>query len=78
MPEYEPVALSKRAGEDALRALIPSLTEKGVEFVVGGFEFCAAIEPGGLFGVELVEPIKGRERASATIATTGRERRQGA
>jgi NAD(P)-dependent dehydrogenase (short-subunit alcohol dehydrogenase family) len=34
MPEYEPVALSKRAGEDALRALIPSLTEKGVEFVV--------------------------------------------
>jgi NAD(P)-dependent dehydrogenase (short-subunit alcohol dehydrogenase family) len=34
MPEYEPVALSKRAGEDALRALIPSLTEKGIEFVV--------------------------------------------
>ena len=34
MPEYEPVALSKRAGEDELRALIPSLTEKGVEFVV--------------------------------------------
>ena len=34
MPEYEPVALSKRAGEDALRALIPSLTDKGIEFVV--------------------------------------------
>ncbi len=34
MPEYEPVALSKRAGEDALRGLIPSLTEQGVEFVV--------------------------------------------
>lgn len=34
MPEYEAVALSKRAGEDALRELIPSLTEKGVEFVV--------------------------------------------
>ncbi|MFJ6652257.1 SDR family oxidoreductase [Microbacterium sp. NPDC091313] len=34
MPEYEPVALSKRAGEDALRALIPELDEKGVEFVV--------------------------------------------
>jgi NAD(P)-dependent dehydrogenase (short-subunit alcohol dehydrogenase family) len=34
MPEYEAVAHSKRAGEDALRALIPSLTEKGVEFVV--------------------------------------------
>ena len=34
MPEYEPVALSKRAGEDALRELIPSLEEKGVEFVV--------------------------------------------
>ncbi|MFP3465371.1 SDR family oxidoreductase [Leifsonia sp. SIMBA_070] len=34
MPEYEAVALSKRAGEDALRALLPTLAEKGVEFVV--------------------------------------------
>ncbi len=34
MPEYEPVARSKRAGEDALRERIPALTEKGVEFVV--------------------------------------------
>jgi NAD(P)-dependent dehydrogenase (short-subunit alcohol dehydrogenase family) len=34
MPEYEPVALSKRAGEDALRERIPTLAEKGVEFVV--------------------------------------------
>jgi NAD(P)-dependent dehydrogenase (short-subunit alcohol dehydrogenase family) len=34
MPEYVPVALSKRAGEDALRDLIPSLAEKGIEFVV--------------------------------------------
>ncbi|MEI3866601.1 SDR family oxidoreductase [Microbacterium sp. CCNWLW134] len=34
MPEYEPVALSKRAGEDALRERIPMLSERGVEFVV--------------------------------------------
>ncbi|MFJ6679317.1 SDR family oxidoreductase [Microbacterium sp. NPDC091382] len=34
MPEYEPVARSKRAGEDALRERIPALTDKGVEFVV--------------------------------------------
>jgi NAD(P)-dependent dehydrogenase (short-subunit alcohol dehydrogenase family) len=34
MPEYEPVARSKRAGEDALRALIPELEERGIEFVV--------------------------------------------
>jgi NAD(P)-dependent dehydrogenase (short-subunit alcohol dehydrogenase family) len=34
MPEYLPVALSKRAGEDALRDLIPMLDEKGVGFVV--------------------------------------------
>lgn len=34
MPEYEAVAQSKRAGEDALRELIPSLTERGIEFVV--------------------------------------------
>ncbi|GAB2836814.1 SDR family oxidoreductase [Microbacterium insulae] len=34
MPEYEPVALSKRAGEDALREMIPALAERGIEFVV--------------------------------------------
>lgn len=34
MPEYEAVASSKRAGEDALLALVPDLTERGVEFVV--------------------------------------------
>ncbi|WP_396658492.1 SDR family oxidoreductase [Microbacterium sp.] len=34
MPEYEPVALSKRAGEDALRDLIPELESRGVGFVV--------------------------------------------
>jgi len=34
MPEYEPVARSKRAGEDALRALIPELDAAGIGFVV--------------------------------------------
>ena len=34
MPEYEPVALSKRAGEDALRELIPSIEAQGIGFVV--------------------------------------------
>lgn len=34
MPEYVPVALSKRAGEDALRAMIPELEADGIEFVV--------------------------------------------
>lgn len=34
MPEYLPVALSKRAGEDALRAMIPQLERLGIEFVV--------------------------------------------
>ena len=34
MPEYLPVALSKRAGEDALRASIPTLDAAGIEFVV--------------------------------------------
>lgn len=33
MPEYLPVARSKRAGEDALRALIPQLDAAGIEFV---------------------------------------------
>lgn len=34
MPSYLPVALSKRAGEDALRARVSELTAKGVGFVV--------------------------------------------
>ncbi|QEV99976.1 SDR family NAD(P)-dependent oxidoreductase [Microbacterium caowuchunii] len=34
MPEYEPVARSKRAGEDALRELIPELTERGIGLTV--------------------------------------------
>jgi NAD(P)-dependent dehydrogenase (short-subunit alcohol dehydrogenase family) len=34
MPEYLPVALSKRAGEDALRDRIPRLDEAGIDFVV--------------------------------------------
>lgn len=34
MAEYDVVAQSKRAGEDALRERIPALTERGIEFVV--------------------------------------------
>lgn len=34
MPEYESVALSKRAGEDALRELLPELDARGIGFVV--------------------------------------------
>jgi NAD(P)-dependent dehydrogenase (short-subunit alcohol dehydrogenase family) len=34
MPEYVPVALSKRAGEDALRDMIPALEERGIGFTV--------------------------------------------
>ncbi len=34
MPEYEPVARSKRAGEDALRERLPQLEAAGIEFVV--------------------------------------------
>ena len=34
MPEYEAVALSKRAGEDALRERVPELESRGIDFVV--------------------------------------------
>ena len=34
MPEYVPVALSKRAGEDELRAMIPELASRNIGFVV--------------------------------------------
>lgn len=33
-PMYEPVAASKKAGEDALRARIPALAEQGISLVV--------------------------------------------
>jgi NAD(P)-dependent dehydrogenase (short-subunit alcohol dehydrogenase family) len=33
-PEYEPVAASKKAGEDALRAMIPELSARGIRLVV--------------------------------------------
>ncbi|WP_415974130.1 SDR family oxidoreductase [Rhodococcus sp. 077-4] len=32
--EYEPIAASKRAGEDALREMIPELNSRGIELVV--------------------------------------------
>ncbi|MDQ3656601.1 MAG: SDR family oxidoreductase [Chloroflexota bacterium] len=34
LPEYEPVAASKKAGETALRAMIPDLTSAGVRLVI--------------------------------------------
>lgn len=34
MPEYEIVASSKKAGEDALRAILPMMTAAGVTFIV--------------------------------------------
>src|SRR5690606_23596491 len=34
MPEYEPVALSKRAGEDALLERVPLLKSRGIGFTV--------------------------------------------
>ena len=34
MPEYEPVALSKRAGEDALRGMNDQMKSLGIDFVV--------------------------------------------
>lgn len=32
--DYEPIAASKRAGEDALRAMIPELAERGIRLLV--------------------------------------------
>jgi len=34
MPQYKPVALSKRAGEDALRGLNDQMAREGIDFVV--------------------------------------------
>lgn len=67
MPEYEPVALSKRAGEDALRARIPELEAAGVSFVVVSGDMIEGTITATL--LERVNPgaIQGRREAAGKL-----------
>ena len=48
LAEYQSVAESKRAGEDALIAEIPALTEKGISLVVVSADMIDRLHPGAL------------------------------
>jgi NAD(P)-dependent dehydrogenase (short-subunit alcohol dehydrogenase family) len=69
LPAYEEVAKSQRAGEDALRAHIPKLAEKGIALVVvSGDAIAGTITP------KLLER-KSRVRMRITLRAQGRCRR---
>lgn len=67
MPEYEPVALSKRAGEDALRDRIPTLTSRGIEFVVVSGDMIEGTVTATLLNRLNPEAIEGRRSAAGRL-----------
>ena len=71
MPEYLPVALSKRAGEDALRALIPELEADGIEFVVVSGDMIEGTITATLLQRANPGAIEARKEAAGTLYNVG-------
>lgn len=71
MPEYLPVALSKRAGEDALRELIPSLEADGIEFVVVSGDMIEGTITATLLQRANPEAIESRRQAAGRLYNVG-------
>lgn len=71
MPEYEPVALSKRAGEDALRELIPVLAERGIDFVVVSGDMIEGTITATLLQRANPEAISARREAAGRLYNVG-------
>jgi NAD(P)-dependent dehydrogenase (short-subunit alcohol dehydrogenase family) len=71
MPEYLPVALSKRAGEDALRDLIPSLESQGIEFVVVSGDMIEGTITATLLQRANPEAIQARKDAAGRLYNVG-------
>lgn len=67
MPEYLPVALSKRAGEDALRELIPSLEADGIDFVVVSGDMIEGTITATLLQRANPDAIESRRRAAGRL-----------
>ncbi|CAQ01792.1 SDR family oxidoreductase [Clavibacter sepedonicus] len=67
MPEYEGVARSKRAGEDALRELLPELDERGIGFVVVSGDMIEGTITATLLGRMNPEAIQQRKEASGGL-----------
>lgn len=69
MPEYEPVARSKRAGEDALRERIPALAEAGVDLVVVSGDMIEGTITATLLDRARPGAIEARREAAGTLLT---------
>lgn len=71
MPEYLPVALSKRAGEDALREFIPSLEADGIGFVVVSGDMIEGTITATLLQRANPEAIESRKQAAGRLYNVG-------
>lgn len=69
MPEYEPVAKSKRAGEVALRERIPALKEKDLGFVVVTADMIEGTITATLLNRLNPEAIESRRQAAGRLYT---------
>ncbi|HIW47274.1 MAG TPA: SDR family oxidoreductase [Candidatus Yaniella excrementigallinarum] len=69
MPEYEPVAKSKRAGELALREHIPSLQDRGIGFVTVTADMIEGTITATLLNRLNPEAIESRRQAAGKLYT---------
>lgn len=67
MPEYETVATSKRAGEDALRERIPTLEAKGIGFTVVSGDMIEGTITATLLARMNPEAIAGRRESAGRL-----------
>jgi NAD(P)-dependent dehydrogenase (short-subunit alcohol dehydrogenase family) len=71
MPEYQAVAESKRAGEDALRELIPELEKAGIGFVVVSGDMIEGTITATLLTRANPEAIQARKAAAGRLYNVG-------
>ena len=71
MPEYQAVAESKRAGEDALRELIPELEKAGIGFVVVSGDMIEGTITATLLARANPEAIQARKAAAGRLYNVG-------
>lgn len=69
MPEYEPVAKSKRAGEVALRQYIPMLENKGIGFAVATADMIEGTITATLLNRLNPDAIESRRQAAGRLYT---------
>lgn len=69
MPEYEPVAKSKRAGEVALRERIPMLKSKGIGFIVVTADMIEGTITATLLNRMNPDAIESRRQAAGKLYT---------